>query len=153
LWIPALFVAFFIGLAGLEAWFVTIARTTFSGLVTDHAYDVGLAYNAVIATKESEARVGWSSSFRFDQSGPLGGRVNLSLVTSDGKPVAGASIHATAELMSRFPQILPVIFSETEGGNYTANVRVPLVGRWFIRVKATRNEQTIHRIDEIGIAP
>lgn len=153
LWIPALFIAFFIGLAGLETWFVTIARSTFSGVVTDHAYDVGLAYNAVIASKEAETRVGWSSTFRFEQSEPLVGRVSLSLTTRDGKPVAGAIIHATAELMSRFPQVLPVAFSETEEGYYAADVHMPLAGRWFVRVKATRDGQTVHRIDEIGISP
>lgn len=153
LWIPGLFIAFFVCLACLELWFVTIARTTFSGVVTDQAYDIGLNYNQVIAAREAEARLGWTFGFRFEPTGPLAGRVTLTLADKAGAPVAGAALQASSERMTRFPQMVPAFFREAAPGQYVADINVPLAGRWFVRAKATRDGDTSHVIKEIWVAP
>ena len=75
------FVLFFVALAGLEAWFVLLANRTFSGVVTDNAYTVGLKYDDVLAQREAERKLGWSTDLSFVQQGGLAGR--LTLVVTD----------------------------------------------------------------------
>lgn len=153
LWIPAIFVGFFVCLAAVEAWFVTIAHITFSGVVTDNAYSTGLAYDDVLARREAEQRLGWSSSLQFDRGNGLSGRLTLVAQEAQGRPLTGATLHATAERMTRFPQILPVVFSEISPGRYVAQLEVPLAGRWFIRTKLEKNDGALHGIKEVDIDP
>lgn len=153
LWIPAIFIGFFVFLAGVEAWFVTIAHNTFSGVVTDNAYSIGLAYDDVIAQREAEKRLGWSSSLQFDRGDGLSGRLTLVATDAQGQPLTGVAVHATAERMTRFPQILAVEFSEVSPGRYTAPLEVPLAGRWFIRTKLEKDGSAILSINEVDIDP
>ena len=153
LWIPAIFIGFFVFLAGVEAWFVTIAHTTFSGVVTDNAYSIGLAYDDVLAQREAAKRLGWSSSLQFDRGEGLSGRLTLVAQDAQGKPLTDVTVHATTERMSRFPQILPVAFSEVSPGQYTAQLEVPLAGRWFIRTKLEKDGSAILSINEVDIDP
>lgn len=153
LWIPAIFIGFFVCLAGVEAWFVTIAHTTFSGVVTDNAYSIGLAYDDVLARREAEKRLGWSSSLQFDRGDGLSGRLTLVAKDAQGRPLTGLAVHATAERMSRFPQILAVVFSETSPGQYSAPLDVPLAGRWFVRTKLEKDNKATLSINEVDIDP
>ncbi|PWK74055.1 FixH family protein [Aminobacter sp. AP02] len=153
LWIPAIFIGFFVFLAGVEAWFVTIAHTTFSGVVTDNAYSIGLAYDDVLAQREAERRLGWSSSLQFDRGDGLSGRLTLVARDALGQPLAGLAVHATAERMTRFPQVLPVAFSEISPGRYAAPLAVPLAGRWFIRTKLEKDGAATLSINEVDIDP
>lgn len=153
LWIPACFVLFFVGLAGLEAWFVTLASRTFSGVVTDNAYAIGLNYNDVLAQREAEKSLGWSSDLTFEQHSELAGRLTLAVRKTDGTPLTGAVVRATAERMSRFPQIQPVDFTRAPSGDFSAVLKVPLAGRWFIRLKVQEGGQSLHVIQEVDVLP
>ena len=153
LWIPGCFVAFFVCLAALEIWFVTLANRSFTGLVTDEAYTIGVNYNEVLAQREAERQLGWNTSFTFVQGDGLDGRLTLSIRDANGAVLAADEIRATAERMSRFPQIQTVSFERQTGGDYVANLEVPLAGRWFVRVRIERGGQSIHAIEEVDIRP
>jgi len=153
LWIPACFVLFFVGLAGLEAWFVLLANRTFSGLVTDNAYSVGLKYDDVLAQREAERKLGWSTDLNFVQQGGLVGRLTLAVTDRDGVPLDGPNVRATAERMTRFPQIQTVNFLRQEAGIYVADLKVPLAGRWFVRLKVEQGGRSVHAIKEVDVLP
>lgn len=153
LWIPACFILFFVALAGLEAWFVLLANRTFSGEVTDNAYAVGLNYNQVLAQREAERKLGWSTKLTFDQQGELAGRLTLAVTDRDGAPLDGPNVRATAERMTRFPQIQTVDFLRQETGVYVADLKVPLAGRWFVRIKVERDGRSVHAIQEVDVLP
>ena len=152
-WIPACFILFFVCLAGLEIWFVTLANNSFTGVVTDDAYAIGLNYNDVLARREAERQLGWSASFAFAQGQGLDGALTLHIRDADGRPLAADSVRATAERMSRFPQIQAVDFERRAEGEYRADLAVPLAGRWFVRVRIEDDGQAIHVIEEVDVRP
>lgn len=153
-WIPRAFIVFFLGLAGLELWFVTLATRTFSGLVTDHAYATGLNDTDMIAQRQIEADLGWTADLGFMQhEGRLQGDLTLSLRSRDGNPLIPDEIRATAEKMSRHPQIQAVDFTILSEGLAKAELRVPLAGRWFVRLRIGRGQEAVHLIREIDITP
>lgn len=149
-WIPGLFIAFFVGLICVEIWFVTIAHTTFSGLVTDYAETTPLGGEA--ETQDGQLR--WRHVLRFDDQGSLRGRLVLATRDANQQPLAGATVEASAERMSRFPQILPLNFVERAPGVFEADLDVPLGGPWFVRLKVSeRGGQSAHWIEEVEVAP
>ncbi len=153
LWIPACFILFFVFLTGLLTWFVVLANQSFTGVVTDNAYAVGLNYDDVLAQREAEKRLGWATALTFKQGNGLGGLLTFSIRDRDGKPVVADEVRATAELMTRFPQIQTVDYVRQPDGVYEANLSVPLAGRWFIRARVERDGQTIRVIDEVDVRP
>lgn len=64
-WIPWYFVAFFVVIALVNAVMVTLAVRTHTGLVTDHPYEKGLAYNAVVKASEDQAALGWKGELHY----------------------------------------------------------------------------------------
>ncbi len=147
-WIPGLFIAFFVGLACLQIWFVTLAQTTFSGLVTDYAQDTPLGREA-----ETKNPGGWKHSIRLEDQDSLRGRLVLVVRNTDERPLAGATVQASAERMSRFPQILPVRFQEREPGVFEADLTVPLGGAWFVRLDVAAGGTIASWIEEVEVAP
>lgn len=153
LWIPGCFILFFVALAGLEAWFVTLANRTFSGVVTDNAYAVGLNYDAVLAQRAAERRLGWATELTFEQQNELAGRLTLAVTNRDGTALDGLEVRATAERMTRFPQIQTVDFRRQRAGIYAGDLKVPLAGRWFVRVKVEQDGRSVHMIKEVDVLP
>lgn len=153
LWIPYCFIAFFVCLSALEVWFVTLANRSFTGLVTDEAYTIGVNYNEVLAQRAAERQLGWTTTFSFVQGEGLAGRLTLRVRDADGTALVADELRATAERMSRFPQIQTVSFKRQAGGDYVAYLEVPLAGRWFVRGRIKRGEQLVHVIEEVDIRP
>lgn len=152
-WIPRSFILFFVALAGLEIWFVSMATSTFSGLVTDQAYTTGLNYNEIIEQRRIEDELGWKATIDYIQEeGALKGKLVLRVLDRDGQPLAPDDIRATAEKMSRHPQIQAVDFNVQPDGTATADLDVPLAGRWFLRLRVGHGEDAIHLIREVDIA-
>ncbi len=152
-WIPACFILFFVCLAGLEIWFVTLANKSFTGVVTDDAYAIGLNYNDVMARREAERQLGWTASLAFAQGDGLHGALTLRIRDRDGQPLVADNVRATAERMSRSPQIQAVDFKRQSDGEYKAHLVVPLAGRWFVRARIEGNGQAIQVIQEVDVRP
>ena len=72
--IPWYFVIFFAVIMTVDGVMATLAIRTNSGLVTDHAYEKGLAYNQVVSAKNAQDALGWKTDIAWD-----GKRVNVVL--------------------------------------------------------------------------
>ncbi len=142
LWIPALFVLFFVGLAGLQAWFVVLAQSTFTGVVTDQPL-----------RQEDATAADLITNIAFEPAGSLAGVVRLDFRDRDGQPVSVEEIQATAERGTRFPQSLPVDFQSTGDGAYAARLDLPLAGPWTIRVVAIWDDRSFETIATVEIEP
>ncbi len=77
------FLTFFGGIAAVNAVMVTLAVRTHSGMVTDHPYEKGLAYNQVIAAEEAQQARGWSGELALRPPRVTGGPLTLSFVLKD----------------------------------------------------------------------
>lgn len=135
-WIPWYFVAFFVGLAIMDGIFVYLATSTFTGVVTDQAYERGLKYNETVAAAEAQAELGWTSSATLDQNG------TFEFFLSDGpQGIVGAEVVAEFTRPTQSGVDFQRPLTGLQDGSYFAQVSFPLDGIWDVRVYVTWNQQ------------
>lgn len=128
-WIPWYFVLFFAVIAIVNAGMVTMALRTHSGLVTDHPYEKGLAYNDVIDGSAKQAALGWKSDISLKKS-----VLHFTLRDADNKPLAFTT--ATASFARTTQSGLD--FTVDLKGSDTP-VTLPAQGLWHVRIAAIAN--------------
>lgn len=145
-WIPwLLFGLPFAVVLAVNSALVYFALSTHSGLVTDQAYERGLAYNRYLA--EAEALAGYAGKLTLDR-----GALVFAFTDPHGARVAGASV--TAEIVrptqSGFDFSVPLV--ESALGRYEARPSFPRPGLWTVRISATWPTHTFRMTQDI-IAP
>ncbi len=135
-WIPWSIVLFFVMLTVFFGWFYHIASSSFTGVVTDGAYEKGLQYNNVIAAVEAQEERGWSSTFLKKDGG-----IYFSLKDKNGEAVSGASVHLwlIRPVHDGIDQHMEM--TETTPGVYFSPVQLPERGLWEVRVDAEKQGQ------------
>ena len=88
-WIPWYFVLFFAVFIILDSIFVYIAITSQTGVVTDKAYEKGLAYDSLLEESRLQKELGVQHEVSYDA--PL---LKLSLKDRDGHPIEAAKVTA-----------------------------------------------------------
>jgi nitrogen fixation protein FixH len=120
------FVAFFGFIAAVNAAMVALAIRTHSGVVTEHPYEKGLAYNEVVQAEEKQEALGWKGSIEY-KNGVLiftlhnqhNIRINLEKMTATITRPTQQGMDFTVELKG----------AETP-------VSFPAVGLWEVRIDA-----------------
>jgi len=137
-WIPWMFVALFVVVATVNTVFVTVAIQTRPGLVTEDAYEKGLAYNKTLDAVKKQKSLGWTGRTTY-ANGVLG----YTLKDKTGTPISGATIKA--EIIRPVTQGYDskAILQEVSKGVYEAKVALPLHGLWNIRIYSTWHNQTL----------
>lgn len=80
----AIFIAFFGVVMAVNMVMFRAATSSFSGLETDSAYRVGLAYNSELAAARAQAALGWAVNAKVD-----GERVTVDVRDANGAVVPG----------------------------------------------------------------
>lgn len=128
--IPWYIVAFFVAQAMLFAWFTYVAKATYTGLVTEQAYEKGLAYNSIIEKAGAQAALGLNSKIEYGS-----GQVVFLLRDRDGRPVNGAKV--TGILFRPVHDGMDVSFEMKEdNGAYRTAISPPEKGLWEVRLRA-----------------
>jgi nitrogen fixation protein FixH len=133
------FFAFFGVIAAMNAFMVTTAIRTHSGLVTDHPYEKGLAYNKVVAAEEAQAKLGWKGELSYTNG-------NLHFTLKDQNGTRLTLDKATATITRPTEQGMD--FNAELTGEETP-ITFPAKGLWDVRVDATHEGvhfQTTKRI-------
>jgi nitrogen fixation protein FixH len=151
-WIPLAFIGFFLLLFSVQGVFVSIAVKTFPGLVTDKPYATGIGYNEVLKEQAAEAALGWQVQSKFETTGPLAGQLTLQLADAQGQPL-DAVVVAQAERMTKFPQIVELTPQTIAPGQVVLPVKLPMAGRWFVRLTVNQGSDHVARIVEIEVWP
>lgn len=120
------FVAFFGFVAAVNAVMVTLAIRTHSGVVTDHPYEKGLAYNEVVDAQEKQEMLGWKGIINYND-----GALHFELRDKDNNIIAPEK--ATA-IITR-PTQQGMDFS-VELNSPETPISFPAKGLWEIRVEA-----------------
>ena len=81
-YIPWFFVAFFATFIIVDAIFVTVALDTNTGVVTEHAYEQGLHYDAMLDKVRAQEALGWQGTIDY-----AGGGVIFSLQDDKGADI------------------------------------------------------------------
>jgi nitrogen fixation protein FixH len=135
------------GIAGAMAFVVAVnlvltylAFSSSNGLVTEHPYDEGNGYNAVLAAGARQDALGWKAAVAFTPSGKSRGELTATLKDRAGKPLAGLAV--TAHLERPVEPIPPVALPLREGddGRYAATAALDRPGQWNVRVVARRGD-------------
>ncbi|MBF0190759.1 MAG: FixH family protein [Magnetococcales bacterium] len=131
---PTAIVLFFVVVVVVNLIFIRLSMTTWNGVVTEGAYDKGVAYNQVLKAQREQDALGWrvtvdESALRVGQEGTL----QLSILDRQGSPVAGARVEG--ELTRPGQKELDRTFSMTEQrpGVYEARLHLSLPGLWDLK--------------------
>ncbi|MGE3623679.1 MAG: FixH family protein [Bdellovibrionales bacterium] len=148
-WIPYYFFAFFTLLVLVLVPMCVLAFRTSTGVVTEHAYEKGLAYNDSIRKAERQKALGWHAE--LDVHPVAANRIGARFALRDGggAPLDGAVVtlwlvRPTQGGMDQKMQMTPA-----GNGRYEASVALPLTGLWEARVSATsrnNNYQMARRV-------
>lgn len=123
------FLAFFVTFVSVDIYFVIKALSTHTGVVTEHAYEKGLAYDQALAQARAQASL--QADLRYED-----GLVKFSLHDKDGQALDPVQVRAyfmrTVQKGHDFD--LPLIARGE--GVYEAQAEFPLKGAWIIKVEA-----------------
>lgn len=147
-WIPWYFVAFFILLISILVPMGIIAVRTNTGLVTESAYNKGLAYNASIRAEEAQKALGWHGDLTIT---PAGNKIHADylLSNSEGKPLNGANAKLWFVRPTQAGMDQNFTLHPNPDGHYVTEIALPAHGLWEARVSVTidnQNYQTIKRV-------
>lgn len=146
-YIPWYFVIAFVLLFALETVLVTTAVKTHPGVVTEKAYEHGLAYNQFIAEQEAQEARGWQGSLHL--SGKL---LRFELQGRDGAPLTGATVEAEIIRPVGVAYDFTADLKETSPGVYEAELAFPQPGQWKIGVQASWQNQP-YRLQQTVFVP
>ena len=124
--IPWYFVAFFVVLALVDGTMVTLAVRTQTGLVTQHPYEKGLAYNQVVKAEEQQKALGWKSDIKVEN-----GMLLFALKDAEGKLLNADKVIAN---ILRPTQAGMDFVVEIKNGK--TPITFPAKGLWEVRVNA-----------------
>lgn len=140
-WIPWLYVAAFIPVLAINIMLIRVALSSSTGLVSDHAFDTGQSYNAVIAAGARQQALGWQAEMDV-RPAPLPGqehRVALTITMTDaaGKPMPGLTVAGSVVSPVDPQPDFPVALVETAGARYRETIALPRAGQWELRLIAS----------------
>jgi nitrogen fixation protein FixH len=127
--IPWYFVLFFVVIASVDAVMVTLAVRSNSGLVTEHPYETGLAYNQVVNAANKQDKLGWQSTLNYRN-----GVLHFTLRDAAGKPLA---ISKATAIITR-PTMTGMDFTAPLTGDAT-KLQFPAPGLWQIEINVQAN--------------
>lgn len=120
------FVAFFVVLTVVYTLMATLAIRSQTGLVTDHPYEKGLAYNEVVKDADEQAALGWQGEITYN-----GKQLIFTLKDKAGRPL---KLEKASAQITRPTQAGLDFSVELKDG--AAEVTFPEKGLWEVRVFA-----------------
>ncbi|QQG35778.1 MAG: FixH family protein [Micavibrio aeruginosavorus] len=136
-YIPWLVVAFFAVFMTVDAFMVTLAIKTNTGVITERAYEKGLEYNATLEAAAAQEQWNWSSRIEYGKE-----RVTFILLNELNQPIKEAHVSAEIIRLIQSGDDFNVPLTETPDGHYTAPLSLPLPGEWKIRIYAKVKDRT-----------
>lgn len=130
-YIPWMFVLFFGVFIAVDAVMVTLAVRTQTGLVTEQAYEKGLAYNRALEAAEEQSAWGGTGTVTLE-----GKRLSFILKDKEGRTIHDADVTATVRRPVQAGYDVTYPMAPTGQQSYAADVEFPLPGEWDIRVSA-----------------
>jgi nitrogen fixation protein FixH len=149
-WIPWVFAGGFGLVVAANGALVWLASSTFNGLVTENAYQEGLAYNRTLDEAEHQARLAWSIAPAFASEGSLVGRLDLEASTALG-PLIGANALARLVRPTQARHDFDVVLSPSAAGRYGARIVFPLPGVWDAHITLERDGRSFNLVRRLFV--
>jgi nitrogen fixation protein FixH len=140
-WIPWVYVLVFIPVIAVNVLLVRLALTSNTGLVTDHAFDTGQSYNAVIEAGARQQALGWQVTVDAQPApqadAPHRVALSIALTDSAGKPLTGLTVSGRVVSPVDPQPDAAATLVETAGGHYRETIALPRAGQWELQLVAT----------------
>ena len=149
-WIPLYLIGGFLLLLLPLGPMAYYAIHTLPGVVTDNAYEKGLAYNAAIEAGSKAAALGWSGAITTSQDKDGKTRVVFVLRDKNGNPLNDAKAHVYAVRPTTSGLDKDTDMQVKGNGRYEANLALAERGVWDLRVSATRGTDN-YQTDTRGV--
>jgi nitrogen fixation protein FixH len=141
-------IGFFLTFMTVDAVMVTLAVRSQTGVVTDHAFEKGLAYNDTIAAARDQEKLGWRGTFSNNQ-----GKVVFHLEDKQGVPLSGAKIRMKIWRPVHDGEDKEDNLVEIKPGQYEAWYKRPFSpGLWQVDIHAVKDDQNF-RFSEQFMVP
>ncbi len=122
-------VGFFVVVASVNGVFIYAGIKSWPGLVSEHSYEEGLAYNQTLAAARANAAMGWTARLDYRD-----GRAMLMLTDRDGRALDGMKVEAVFTRPLGQTAEVATTLSSFGGGRYAAAVALPMPGQWEMAV-------------------
>ncbi len=123
------------------------AAHSFPGEAATKPYEVGTAYNRVLADAARQAEQGWQVDSAIEA-----GKVRLRFADKQGAALNALAVTGTIERPVGSTERFQLSFVPVAGGVYQATQPVPALGQWDLKLEAQQGE-TIFRAARRLITP
>lgn len=113
---------------------------TFSGVVTQHPYEKGLAWDHDIKIRRE---LGWKAS--LDDQKFLTGKNRLTIIMTDkeGRPLNGAVVDITRSRPNTTAYDKKSVFKDRGDGVYLGSIAFPVYGYWDLDVAVSKDGKSV----------
>jgi len=125
----AMLVGFFLVVATVNGVFIYAGIKSWPGLVSERAYEEGLAYNRTLASARAIKAMGWSAGLSYQD-----GVAILVLTDRDGLVIDGMQAEAVFNRPVGRTAEIAVTLKSLGAGRYAAPVALPMPGQWEMAV-------------------
>lgn len=140
--IPWMFVAGFAVVIAVNGTLIYFAQSSFSGLETEHAYERGLQYNQALEAAAAQEKLGWRSEITLTDAADGKRELAASFADRLARPIDGLIVEAHLLRPSNAGMDLTVALAGKGNGRYAADVTLPALGQWDIRIVARDAEHS-----------
>lgn len=140
----AMIVGFFVAVGAVNGVMIFKAIGTFSGEVTPHPYERGLAYNKEIAQAREQAARDWKVDVTLSRTSPDASEIRVIARDANGAEVSGVEMSALFAAPADLAKDLRLKLAETAPGRYAAVVKLPK-GQRDLVLTATRDGREVFR--------
>ncbi|MGJ0506761.1 MAG: FixH family protein [Methylocystis sp.] len=140
----AMIVGFFLVVGVVDGLMIYKALGTFSGEVTPHPYERGLAYNKDIAQARAQAAREWKVDVTLSRIAPGESEIRVVARDAAGANVTGAEMTALFAAPADLAKDVRVKLGETAPGRYAAAVKLPK-GQRDLVLTAARDGREVFR--------
>jgi nitrogen fixation protein FixH len=136
--------AFFVIVASVNAYMMTMALTTMPGLDARNGYDVSQTWNAQIAAARSQEARHWQVEASLKRTSGAQAELVISLTDADGRPLTGLDIAARLAHPATRRLDRAAVLTEVSPGRYLALVDGLTRGAWDLVTDAKRDGETVY---------
>lgn len=147
-WFPWAIVGSLVAVFAVNGALLYFAKSTFPGIAATKPYEVGAAYNSVLANAARQEALGWKLT-----TTTVSGHVIVQLLDQAGRPLDQLTITGSITRPVGGEAVYPLSFAFGADGVYRSAEAVPAPGQWDLKLAARNGEAVAYTAARRLIAP
>lgn len=142
-WIPWTFLGGFLLVVAVNGVMIWVAASTWTGLVTDRAYDRGLEYNRNLEAASAMAALGWQARLVATTLADGGRALTLEARDRNGEPLSGLVVDGRLERPVHEGADRELFLAPAGRGVYRTVLEDLPPGQWQAHLRLTRGAERL----------